>query len=198
MTTSFLNQLPDFAMQWQWLCLNETDSTNAVAKRFSEASELSRLFVVTAQSQTEGRGTQGRVWQSPEGGIYFSFVLPAPLFTLPLETPYTRLAGQATLQVLKETFDLDDKLTLKGVNDVMYGDKKLGGILTESVITNQQIQRLIVGIGINQRLLMRPLSDDRNMPVSLEEIVSEFFDWDIFEANQLISHIINRFLKLAV
>ena len=52
----------------------ETESTNDWAKAAARAGELpGTLFI--AERQTQGRGRRGRTWLSPQGGLYFSFIL---------------------------------------------------------------------------------------------------------------------------
>jgi BirA family biotin operon repressor/biotin-[acetyl-CoA-carboxylase] ligase len=102
-------------------------------------------LVVVAESQTAGRGRRDRSWTTPpRAGLTFS-VLLRPSFPaagwgwLPL------LAGLAVATPLTTLTELD--VRLKWPNDVLVGERKLGGILTEVVGT-----AVVVGIGLNVSL----------------------------------------------
>ncbi len=120
-------------------------STNLEAAKHAAAGAASGLWVV-ASEQTAGRGRQGREWSSPRGaGIYCS-VLLRPQFDQndwPLITLMTSIAVQETLwQACNLQTDI------KWPNDVLHDEKKLCGILAETVETNAG-RAVIVGIGIN-------------------------------------------------
>ncbi|MEB3287385.1 MAG: biotin--[acetyl-CoA-carboxylase] ligase [Vampirovibrionales bacterium] len=166
------------------------DSTNEEAKRMLasgkiSAAPLGQPVAVCADTQTAGKGTQGRQWVSPKGaGIYFSIihtgVTPSGGETLVLTSLYTQAAGLACAEALKTLFGLD--VRLKPVND-LYAlcpkegrHKKLGGILVESMIQQGQLLGLVSGIGINLSNVERKLSNASNAhpdisPVSLEELL---------------------------
>src|SRR5688572_1997802 len=98
--------------------------------------------LVVAEEMTAGRGTHGRMWHAPKGGLYLSFVLrdvkDPHLLTLAL--------GNAVADVL-EVAGAEPKL--KWVNDVWVDGKKIAGILVEAESKGSEIEFLAVGIGIN-------------------------------------------------
>lgn len=120
------------------------DSTNSEAIRQAVMGADEGLCVV-ARQQTAGRGRLGRSWVSePDIGLYFSIVLRPRIDTrlLPL---IPLAAGVAVYDTLVE-FDI--KADLKWVNDLLVDEKKIAGILAESVET--VIGRaVVVGIGVN-------------------------------------------------
>jgi len=119
-------------------------STNTEAANQARQGADEGLCVI-AREQSAGRGRHGRVWVSdPDSGLYFSIVLRPKLYPkyLPL---ITLMAGVAVYDTLKE-FGL--KPDIKWVNDVLIGDKKISGILAETVDTPTG-NAVIVGIGIN-------------------------------------------------
>ena len=153
------------------------DSTNEEAKRRLLAGQVSRPLIITADTQSAGKGSRGRTWVSPPGaGLYFSVVHPEP-GRLSLQRPEhqipgsrewsfdpfvvetqadwsicTRAAGLACAEILEEETDL--RLSLKPVNDLYINHQKLGGILCEAVIRETRqgdahCRGLVTGIGIN-------------------------------------------------
>src|SRR5699024_199764 len=76
------------ALSFRSVLCDEVSSTNDEVKRAIDAGEAEGL-VVRALRQSGGYGRQGRVWASPEGGLYCSLLLrpqvtPAALPTLSL------------------------------------------------------------------------------------------------------------------
>jgi BirA family biotin operon repressor/biotin-[acetyl-CoA-carboxylase] ligase len=131
-----------------------TDSTNSEAMRHARSGAEEGLCVL-ARHQSAGRGRQGRVWVSEaDSGLYFSMILRPKLaiHRLPL---ITLMAGVAAYEALAG-FSL--KPDIKWVNDILVSQKKIAGILAETVDTPSGLA-VIVGIGIN-------LSSE-NLPVEL-------------------------------
>lgn len=128
-------------------------STMDVAKERARAG-APHGTVVVADEMTGGRGTQGRPWAAPKGGLYLSIVLRG------LRDPHllTLALGNAVAETL-EVAGVDPRL--KWVNDVHVGGqdvggkgdggigRKIAGILVEAESTGSTIDFLVVGIGVN-------------------------------------------------
>jgi BirA family biotin operon repressor/biotin-[acetyl-CoA-carboxylase] ligase len=152
------------------------DSTNEEAKRLVHAGQVTGLAYVLADHQTAGKGTQGRTWVSPpRAGLYLTIIhLPQEVNgetrAIPATPLFTLSAGVACASVLRAQTGLE--IHLKPINDLYANQRKLGGILTESLVNGNTIQALITGVGINiahvPRLL--PDSDRAASPTSLEEL----------------------------
>lgn len=143
------------------------DSTNLEAKRSLADGNIQNVCIIQADSQTAGRGTHGRPWFSPaNAGLYFSIVHPVPGILslcepiiereglLPDWSLLTQAAGVACACVLREHTGIP--VDIKPINDLYVGAYKLGGILCESVIREEQSKEgfsacrgIITGIGIN-------------------------------------------------
>jgi BirA family biotin operon repressor/biotin-[acetyl-CoA-carboxylase] ligase len=119
-------------------------STNDEAKALARAGAPSGT-VVTAASQTGGRGTKGRAWDSPPGlGLYVSVVLRPPVEALAL---LPLAAGLAGLDAVEKSSGLEARL--QWPNDLLWEGRKLGGVLCESAFTGADLDFSVVGIGIN-------------------------------------------------
>jgi BirA family biotin operon repressor/biotin-[acetyl-CoA-carboxylase] ligase len=114
-------------------------STNDVARRLAAAG-LPEGTAVIALTQERGRGRQGRVWISPLGGLWCSFILrPAT------QTAWGRLslaASVATAEAIEQTAGL--RAAIRWPNDVIVCDRKVAGILLEAAAG-----AVMAGIGIN-------------------------------------------------
>lgn len=125
--------------------LGETDSTNSRAMEMAEKGAPEGTVVV-ADSQTGGRGRQGRRWISPPGkNIYVSVLLrpDVPPATVPL---LSLVAGVALADALE---GMGVPGALKWPNDLYLGDRKAAGILAEMASDPDRVRHVVIGVGIN-------------------------------------------------
>ena len=108
--------------------------------------------VFVAEEQTAGRGRGAHTWHSARSaGIYCSVVLrptlpPADALVLSLAAG---LAVHSAVSTVADSIGIPLDLDLKWPNDVLLGDKKLCGILTEMHAEVTRVRHLVVGIGMN-------------------------------------------------
>lgn len=121
-------------------------STNAEAMQ-AAASGAIEGSVYIAEEQTAGRGRGGHSWTSPPStGIYCS-VLLRPTFSPGDALLLSLIAGLSVASAVEEVTGL--KPDLRWPNDLMIGDKKFGGILTEMNAEVTRVRYAVIGIGIN-------------------------------------------------
>lgn len=125
---------------------DEIESTNAEAKSLA-ASGAPEGTVVIAECQSAGRGRLGRRWTSPAGkGLLFSVVLrPA----VPMGEAYllTLVAATAAAEGIEAATGVG--VQIKWPNDLFVGDRKVGGILMEVAGEQDEVEWVVVGIGLN-------------------------------------------------
>jgi BirA family biotin operon repressor/biotin-[acetyl-CoA-carboxylase] ligase len=103
--------------------------------------------VFLAEEQNAGRGRAGHTWTSPAStGIYCSVILrpqlaPADAIILSM------MAGLATAFAVEQVAGV--KPDLRWPNDLLLGEKKFCGILTEMNAEVTRVRYAVVGIGIN-------------------------------------------------
>jgi len=125
---------------------DEISSTNILAKELAEKG-YEHGTVVIADTQSSGRGRRGRNFESPKGvGIFMTLILK-PDFSPYCAPMLTLLAALAVSDAIEEIVDVPAKI--KWPNDIVIGDKKICGILTEMSIQADYINNIVVGIGIN-------------------------------------------------
>jgi BirA family transcriptional regulator, biotin operon repressor / biotin---[acetyl-CoA-carboxylase] ligase len=121
---------------------DKLDSTNDYASKIAKESVEGTLVI--ADYQSKGKGTPGKTWFSPEGGIWLSVILkPKSASCISL------MASVAVYETLKS---LKLPVRIKWPNDVMIKTKKISGVLTEAHGKNNAI----VGIGINLNITEFP------------------------------------------
>jgi BirA family transcriptional regulator, biotin operon repressor / biotin---[acetyl-CoA-carboxylase] ligase len=102
--------------------------------------------VVVADEQLEGRGTRGRTWHSPPGGLWYSILLRD--VALPAVSFLSLRIGIAVANVI-EVLVAGARIELKWPNDLMLGDRKIGGVLCEARWQGASLAWIAVGIGLN-------------------------------------------------
>jgi BirA family biotin operon repressor/biotin-[acetyl-CoA-carboxylase] ligase len=136
--------------QWHAFTFPSLDSTNAEALRILPTAETLPFFVL-AERQTSGRGRRGRNWVSPFGeNIYFSLVIRVEGGMRQLEG-LSLAVGLALLRVVHDQGVTD--AGLKWPNDVLVGDRKLGGVLLELSGDPADVCHVVIGIGLNVNML---------------------------------------------
>ena len=187
--------------------LEETKSTNTYAKE--HLSLLDDRSVVHALRQTHGRGRLNRTWVDlGENNLFFSIVLKPLNNFKPVYSNITQYASVILCRIF-ENYGLNPKV--KWPNDVMIdGKRKICGILCETVIENNELKGIILGIGINLNASKKDVENvpDRivtalnletgksvNPDAFLNEFLKEFFKtYDEF-LSKGFDYIMNDYLK---
>ncbi len=134
---------------------DEVTSTNDTAIELAEAG-IAAWSVVRARLQTGGRGRRGRVFVSPPGNSYTSFILRPGV--APRNLPQLSLiTGVSVAESIEAVAPGTAPVRCKWPNDVLINDAKVAGILVET-----GGDAVIVGIGIN--LVSHP--DIRGVPTT--------------------------------
>jgi BirA family transcriptional regulator, biotin operon repressor / biotin---[acetyl-CoA-carboxylase] ligase len=121
-------------------------STNDEALAWA-AADTPDLSVVIADEQTAGRGRLDRKWFTPKGtALAFSVVLRPT----PDERPHlTRIVGLAALAVAEPLRKHGLDAQIKWPNDILLQKRKVCGILIESVWSGEDVDCVVIGIGVN-------------------------------------------------
>lgn len=134
-------------------------STNDVARELA-ASGAPEGTVVLADEQKQGRGRVGRAWVSPPGlGLWVSMVArpePDHLEAMPVRV------GLA-IAVALDRWTGEGETKVKWPNDLMIGERKVGGILCEASWAGSRLDHAVIGVGLN--LLHR----DDDFPAELSD-----------------------------
>jgi len=120
-------------------------STQDVLHRMAEDGAPDGTVVV-AEVQDGARGQRGRTWKAPLGGLWMS-VLVRPKGAAAGEVLSLR-AGLAVARALAEYPSLPP-LALKWPNDLMLGDRKVGGLLCEARWRGSELWWVVIGLGLN-------------------------------------------------
>lgn len=145
----------------------ETDSTNSQALNWVSRGAPEYSLVI-AESQTAGRGRNGRKWvTTPGSSLAITIVLHPSTREQEKLGLFSLLGGYAVLKVLEENYHIDARV--KWPNDVLIENKKTAGILVESLWQGENLQGLVLGIGINLMMPSIPSSDLLMFPATCIE-----------------------------
>lgn len=145
--------------------------------------------VLIAHAQTAGRGRAGRSFFSPDGtGLYFSLLLRQEHMTQ-ATLAITATAAVAVAEVLEEFSG--ESVGIKWVNDVFIHNRKVGGILTESVSGSTTGRcHVVTGVGIN---LLPP---QNGFPENLRDTAGAVFDPGMLPASpcRILAAVLDRLI----
>lgn len=168
--------------------LDSVDSTNTEAKKLLIQGEEEGI-IVTAGRQTAGRGRNDRTWLSPVGGLYFSLILQPRLEAE--SVPLLGLLGACAVARSLSKMGVMD-VSVKWPNDVLVKQRKIAGILCETVFLGSDSLGTVVGIGVNQNCPVSEMPNGLQWPTT--SIIDEVGKETSIES--LLCSIVNRIDEL--
>lgn len=132
-----------FGIAERLIYLPSVASTNTLAMQLAQKDAESGVVILT-DSQTAGKGRQGRSWVDATGCNAIASLILRPLFP-----PYllVMIASVAVVNAIKEVCGVE--ATIKWPNDVLIMGRKVAGILIETSRTRDGQMVAVVGIGVN-------------------------------------------------
>jgi BirA family transcriptional regulator, biotin operon repressor / biotin---[acetyl-CoA-carboxylase] ligase len=124
------------------------DSTQNFASSVSKNPKENGTIIVS-KKQTSGKGRLGRKWISPTGGLWFSIIIQ-PKFDVSLVTLFPLASSLALAYAIEKT--LEKKPELKWPNDITLNHKKVAGMLVDLSLVSNNIEDLVLGVGINFKI----------------------------------------------
>lgn len=164
------------------------DSTNTRAKEMAQQGAPHGTILI-ARQQTGGRGRLGRSFHSPPGsGIYMSMIL-RPRCTADQLMHLTCATAVAMCDAVETATGF--RPGIKWTNDLVWNDRKLGGILTELGFNGSDLAYAVVGIGINCTQGAEDFPPElRNMAASLSMAAEMPVDTNCLESEMI--HALNK------
>ena len=126
--------------------LESTDSTNEEAKRRIDICD--NMSVLSALSQTSGKGQRGNTWSSEVGQNLLFSIIMKDVFRIKACDQFviSELSALAVADLLSMH---GIKASIKWPNDIYVGKRKICGILVENSLRGEWINSTIIGIGLN-------------------------------------------------
>ena len=151
---------------------------------------MSSFSVISARSQTAGRGQRGNIWLSePDKNLTFSIVVKyeGGLFSHMSAAEQIIITEITSLTIVEllSNYGIDAKI--KWPNDIYVNDKKICGILIEHSVCKASLVHSIIGVGLNvnqldfDKSLANPTSillekggEELHLPLLLDELLDIF------------------------
>lgn len=128
--------------------LDAIDSTNDFLKSLSAKQNVENFTVVTAKTQTKGKGQMGSEWVTESGkNLIMSILVKDFLLETKAIFNLNIAVSMAVINALEE-FKIPN-LSIKWPNDILSDTKKIGGILIENSLKSDSSIISIVGLGLN-------------------------------------------------
>jgi len=181
---------PSNRLEIKLIPFNTIGSTSTWAKENTAKLDASKLTVVTAKTQTAGRGRFDNVWESPSGlnlyatYCFFAKKLPENVGNIP------QIMALSVATILKER---KFSPRLKWSNDILLNEKKAGGILGEVKKVTDGYW-IITGIGLNINMPQKEL-DKINQPATSLMVESKS-KWDLEGIQKALTEEFHKNLEL--
>ncbi|MBN2429466.1 MAG: biotin--[acetyl-CoA-carboxylase] ligase [Deltaproteobacteria bacterium] len=177
------------------LFLGTTESTNLVARQLAEEGTPEGT-VVLADCQTGGKGRLGRPWLSPPGVNFYGSVVLRPAVLPRKAGQITFITSLAAAGALRDSFSVEAQV--KWPNDILLNGKKIGGVLNELCASQEKINYLVLGLGVNLNMTCDQLPERELFPatsVMLEQ--GEAVSRELFARNyfQLLDRLYFRYFE---
>jgi BirA family transcriptional regulator, biotin operon repressor / biotin---[acetyl-CoA-carboxylase] ligase len=171
-------------------------STNREAFRLAQDG-AAHGTVVLAESQSDGYGRHGRPWFSPPGlNLYCSVIIRRARLRISLAhwlSWIPLISALATVEAVQQVTTVS--LALKWPNDLLLLQRKVGGILCESLLQSSTDPAIVIGIGLNVNVAREAFPDDL-LPIaaSLAETSQQPIDRNRLVAQLLqeLEHFLNE------
>ena len=134
---------------------NTIDTTQNFAMEIATKNNMNGTIII-AKKQTGGRGRMKRKWKSPVGGIWMSIIIH-PKFAVSSTTLVPIAISLALCLAIEKTLKI--KPELKWPNDVTVKGKKVAGVLVDTSIVSNEVEYMIIGVGINFKIKPNKLAN---------------------------------------
>jgi len=142
-----------------------TGSTNS--DLIDGAAELPNFSVLCTAEQVSGRGRSGRSWEAPVGSSMMASVLLRPVGVAPTQFSWLPLIAGLSLANAVSSFGGSKRAMVKWPNDVLIGDLKVAGVLSEAL---PDFSGVVIGTGLNLFQTREQLPVETASSLSLEGI----------------------------
>ena len=160
-------------------------STNDIAIKLIRKEKVQPTLIFS-ETQTKGRGTMGKKWISQKGNLFISIFFEIDQKRINFKK--FAILNALLLRKLLSKF-ISKKIKIKWPNDLLYKKEKISGILQE-VITYNQKNYLIVGIGVNTNIVPKNKSFSST---SLKNIIDRKID-----NKKILKNIKNNYEKFLI
>lgn len=179
---------PSIIHTYSILHLQDVDSTNNYAATNENQPFMQHKTVIMASFQTKGRGQHYNKWESKEGeNLLLSIYIKPEILYVENQFVISRLAALSIRDCI--AYFLKKPTSIKWPNDIYVNDKKIAGILIENSVSQNKIDRSIIGIGININQTEFEESGATSLKLESKK------DWDLLRILEYLLYRFNHYLE---
>jgi BirA family biotin operon repressor/biotin-[acetyl-CoA-carboxylase] ligase len=173
--------------------LSAINSTNDYLKQLVATCYVENLTVVVTENQTSGRGQMGAKWNAePSKNLTFS-ILVKDLLLQANHIFNLNVAIAVSIMQALDDFTIPG-ICIKWPNDILAGNKKVGGVLIENSFKNDGEIYSVIGIGLNVNQMnfdnlpkASSLAATANREFEKDEVMTAIIKNIIRNANKLLN-----------
>jgi BirA family biotin operon repressor/biotin-[acetyl-CoA-carboxylase] ligase len=149
--------------------------------------EKNQWYSIIAHKQTEGIGQYGRKWFSDDkSNLYFTLIIPYKNLSDNLNFKFLPFYTGYSLSKSIKQFNNNFNPKVKWINDILLGNKKIGGILIESIDMLNENKIVLIGVGINVNMPIDNLNKINQPATSLKVHLNSANDLDKIKLYDII------------
>lgn len=162
----------------RFIILPEGDSSQSILARMYTEGRVDHLDSLMVVNQTAGRGQRGNSWEAEPGqNVTMSILLIHDSLKASDQFIVSQLISVVITDMLRDKLGdttYYEQIAVKWPNDIYVGDRKIAGILIESSISGNNVERSIVGIGLNVNQVI--FRSDAPNPVSMAQLLGNIYE----------------------
>jgi len=175
----------------QYIFRENLSSSNSFAALFLKENKVQEGTIIYTNFQTAGRGQAGNTWESKDGKNLLMSLILYPFMIKPADQFI--ISKIISLGICDYLNQYTTNISIKWPNDIYVNNDKIAGILIEASVIRDEIENMIVGIGLNVN--QSTFKSNVHNPVSLKLITGQ--NYDIKESLQsLASYLDERYKQI--
>jgi BirA family transcriptional regulator, biotin operon repressor / biotin---[acetyl-CoA-carboxylase] ligase len=142
------------------ILIDSVESTNTYAKDLLAENKIKQACCIVTSNQTSGKGMHKNKWESEANkNLTFSIVCFPRFFPAAMQFQLNKSISMSVIDLVKKV-QIKDNVSVKWPNDIFIETKKIAGILIETSVIGENLNWVVIGIGINvnQKVFSKDLS----------------------------------------
>lgn len=164
-----------FFSQIKILTFGSVESTNSLAMKRLKNDEAQNGDIIKAAYQSAGKGQAQNTWFSTEGNNLLASIICKNIHLKATELPKLNMLVSLAVHSCVDVF-LQNNTTIKWPNDILVNEKKIAGILIETMLQGEYIKNVVIGVGINVNEEVFP--DELPQACSFFTVSNKYYDLD--------------------
>jgi BirA family biotin operon repressor/biotin-[acetyl-CoA-carboxylase] ligase len=164
-----------FFSQIKILTFGSVESTNSLAMKRLKNDEAQNGDIIKAGYQSAGKGQAQNTWFSTDGNNLLVSIICKNIHLKATELPKLNMLVSLAVHHCVDAFFYKETY-IKWPNDILVNEKKIAGVLIETMLQGEYIKNAVIGIGLNVNEEIFP--DDLTQACSFFTLTNKYYDLD--------------------